>query len=58
MIKKDICKVFNDHNLNITIEANKKTVDYLDIYWTCALRCLNYVLTKPLDAAVPPYPVV
>lgn len=31
MIKKDICKVFNDHNLNLTIEANKKTVDYLDI---------------------------
>ena len=30
-IKKRICKVFNDLNLKITIEANKKCVDYLDI---------------------------
>ena len=30
-IKKQICTIFNDHNLRLTIEANKKRVDYLDI---------------------------
>ena len=30
-IKKDICKTFEKHNLKITIDANKKVVDYLDI---------------------------
>ncbi len=30
-IKKRICKVFSDNNLKITIEANKKCVNYLDI---------------------------
>ena len=30
-IKKQICTTFNDHNLRLTIEANKKRVDYLDI---------------------------
>ena len=30
-IKKDICKTFGNHNLKITIEANKKVVDYLDV---------------------------
>ena len=39
-IKKRICKVFNDHNLKITIEANKKCVDYLDI--TFDLRTPSY----------------
>ena len=29
--KKHICKIFSDHNLKITIEANKKCVDYLDV---------------------------
>ena len=28
---KHICKIFNDHKLKLTIEANKKCVDYLDI---------------------------
>ena len=30
-IKKEICKIFNKHDLKITIEANKKSVDFLDI---------------------------
>ena len=30
-IKKHICKIFNDHNLKLTIEANKKCVNFLDI---------------------------
>ncbi len=31
LIKKDICKTFAKHKLKITIDANKKSVDYLDI---------------------------
>ena len=31
IIKKSICKVFSNNNLKVTIEANKKCVDYLDI---------------------------
>ena len=30
-IKKEMCKIFKKHNLQITIEANKKVVDFLDI---------------------------
>ena len=30
-IKKGICKVFNDNKLKLTIEANKKCVNFLDI---------------------------
>ena len=30
-IKKDICKVFKDNNLKVTIDANKKIIDYLDV---------------------------
>ncbi len=30
-IKKEICKVFTNNSLKITIEANMKTVDFLDI---------------------------
>ena len=30
-IKKEICKIFKENNLNITIEANKKIIDFLDI---------------------------
>ena len=30
-IKKKICKIFNDEGLKITIEANVKVVDFLDI---------------------------
>lgn len=30
-IKKRICKVFRDNNLSITVEANKKIVNFLDV---------------------------
>lgn len=30
-IKKNMCKTFKKHNIQITIEANKKVVNYLDI---------------------------
>ena len=30
-IKKKVCKIFSDHNLKLTIEANKKCVNFLDI---------------------------
>lgn len=30
-IKKDICKVFSDDGLKITIEANEKNVKFLDV---------------------------
>ena len=39
-IKKQICSTFNDHNLKITIEANKKCVNFLDI--TLDLRSTSY----------------
>ena len=29
--KKEICKIFQENGLKITIEANKKVIDYLDI---------------------------
>ncbi len=45
-IKQDICKVFSECNLRLTIEANKKTVDYLDI--TLDLRSGSFKpFTKP-----------
>ena len=31
ILKKKICKVFSEHNLKITIEANMKVVNFLDI---------------------------
>ena len=31
LTKKDLCAIFNEHGLKITIEANKKCVDFLDI---------------------------
>ena len=40
LIKKEICKIFSDNGLKITIEANKKTVDFLDI--TLDLRSGTY----------------
>ena len=30
-IKNETCKIFKKHNLQITIEANKKVVDFLDL---------------------------
>ena len=43
-IKKHICKIFNDHGLRLTIEANKKCVNYLGI--TRDLRSGTY---KPFN---------
>ena len=52
-MKKEMCQIFKDNGLNITIDANKKVVDFLDI--TLDLRtgsykpykkpndCINYV---------------
>ena len=31
MIKKDLCKIFNKYGLKITMEANKKIVNFLDV---------------------------
>ena len=31
MIKKDLCKIFNKYGLKITIEANKKIVNFFDV---------------------------
>ena len=30
-IKKDLCKIFQNYNLKITVECNKKTVNFLDV---------------------------
>ena len=39
-IKKDICKIFRENNLHITVEANKTITDYLDV--TFDLECDTY----------------
>mgnify|MGYP001800508139 CR=1 FL=1 len=45
-IKKCICKTFRDNNLKITIEANKKIVNFLDV--TLDLNNGEYMpYTKP-----------
>ena len=31
IIKKKICEIFRDHGLEVTIDANLKSVDFLDI---------------------------
>ena len=31
MIKREMCKIFKENNLKITIEANHKTVNFLDV---------------------------
>ncbi len=43
-VNKQICKTFSDHTLKVTIEANKKSVNYLDI--TLHLRSRTY---KPFN---------
>ena len=37
-IKKEICKIFSEHKLKITIEANKKCVNFLDITFDLRTR--------------------
>ena len=44
--KKDLCSIFKNHGLKITIEANKKIVDFLDV--TLNLSTQKYQpFTKP-----------
>ena len=44
-IKKSICKVFNSNHLQITIEANKKVVNFLDV--TSDLNKQSYMPLAP-----------
>ena len=30
-MRKDICKIFHDNDLRVTIEVNKKVVNFLDV---------------------------
>ena len=47
-MKKEMCQIFKDNGLNITIDANKKVVDFLDI--TLDLRTGSYKpYKKPND---------
>ena len=47
-MKKEMCRIFKDNGLNITIDANKRVVDFLDI--TLDLRTGNYKpYKKPND---------
>ena len=41
LLKKKICKIFSDIGLRITIEANLKTVDFLDITLDLTLEVFN-----------------
>ena len=46
LIKKDLCAIFSKHGLRITIEANKKIVNFLDV--TLNLTSGKYMpYTKP-----------
>ena len=45
-IKKHICKTFRDNNLRLTIEANKKFVNYLDVTLDLRTGCYK-PYTKP-----------
>ena len=45
-IKKDICRIFNSNGLRITIEANKKIIDFLDITFNLN-QCSYRPYTKP-----------
>ena len=39
LIKKDLCTIFRNHGLKITIEANKKTVNFLDVIYQTVNTC-------------------
>lgn len=46
IIKKNICKIFSKYDLKVTIEANKKVIDFLDV--TLNLNTGRYMpFTKP-----------
>ena len=51
MIKKDLCSIFDKHGLKITIEANEKVVDFLDV--TLNLSTAKYQpFTKPNNVSL------
>ena len=45
-IKKDICRIFNNNGLRITIEANKKIINFLDTTFNLN-QCTYQPYTKP-----------
>jgi len=45
-IKKDICRICNSNGIRITIEANKKIIDFLDITFSLN-QCSYRPYTKP-----------
>ena len=49
-IKKEICRVFNHNGLRITIEANKQTINFLDITFN-----LKKTPTSPSQSLTPHY---
>ena len=49
-IKKEMCKIFKHKNLQITIEANRKVLDFLDI--TLDLRTPIYQPFKKHDSGL------
>ena len=46
IIKKDLCLIFNNHGLKITIKANKKIVDFLDVTLNLSTQ-IYQPFTKP-----------
>ena len=48
-MKKEMCRIFKDNGLNITIDANKKVVDFLDLRtgnykpYKKPNDCINYI---------------
>ena len=53
-IKKEICRVFNQNGLCITIEANKQVINFLDITKHHAHRESNHppITTKNIPAGI------
>ena len=47
-IKKEICKIFAQNNLRITIEANKKIVNFLDVTLDLTTADSNHFQNQPL----------
>ena len=47
-IKKEICKIFAQNNLRITIEANKKIVNFLDVTLDLTTGRFNHFENQPL----------
>ncbi|GFR71214.1 inositol hexakisphosphate and diphosphoinositol-pentakisphosphate kinase 2 [Elysia marginata] len=41
-MKKKICKIFKNNRLNITIDANKRVVDFLDVSFNLQKECYSH----------------